>query len=287
MCQLREDQALGRSGRPKRDRRYMTERRSKQEVGHASKMSYAAPALEKGLDILELLAWQRDGLTKSQLARLLDRSASEIFRMLVCLEQRGYIAQGKGAGYLLTQKPIDLVRKHPPTERLIADAAPVMRRLAYKIRQSCHLGVVDADRVLILVQINPPTNLGFYVKPGATMDLMESASGNVIMAHQNEEEREGMLMQWSRRTGKRQPADLANHLKRIRRTGFEKRASNLVKGVVDISFPILDVRGTALGALEIPHIQHTLLPMAQRDVIAASRDAADDINRAIAGRHAG
>src|SRR5215472_10472639 len=89
----RESSSLCHSRRIKRDRSYMKERRSKREVGHTSKMSYAAPALEKGLDILELLGRQRDGLTKSQLARSLDRSASEIFRMLVCLEQRGYVAQ--------------------------------------------------------------------------------------------------------------------------------------------------------------------------------------------------
>lgn len=52
---------------------------------------YATPALVKGLDVLELLARQPAGLTKSQLARELNRTVSEIFRMLICLERRGIL----------------------------------------------------------------------------------------------------------------------------------------------------------------------------------------------------
>src|SRR5260370_39333624 len=56
---------------------------------------YPTPALEKGLDILELLVNHPMGLTKSEVARSLARTVSEIFRMLVCLEERGYISQSR------------------------------------------------------------------------------------------------------------------------------------------------------------------------------------------------
>ena len=52
---------------------------------------YPAPALEKGLDILELLASVSQALTHSEIANRLDRTLTEVFRMLVCLEERGYI----------------------------------------------------------------------------------------------------------------------------------------------------------------------------------------------------
>src|ERR1700755_1625952 len=54
---------------------------------------YTTPALEKGLDILELFASTSEELSKREVARRLGRTVSEIFRMLVCLEQRGYLAQ--------------------------------------------------------------------------------------------------------------------------------------------------------------------------------------------------
>src|SRR5260370_4011048 len=43
---------------------------------------YPTPALEKGLDILELLANHPTGLTQSEVARSLDPTVSEIFRIL-------------------------------------------------------------------------------------------------------------------------------------------------------------------------------------------------------------
>ncbi|HTF67711.1 MAG TPA: helix-turn-helix domain-containing protein [Edaphobacter sp.] len=46
------------------------------------KNTYATPALEKGLDVIELLAHQPGGLTKSEISRELKRTVSEIFRML-------------------------------------------------------------------------------------------------------------------------------------------------------------------------------------------------------------
>ena len=55
--------------------------------------NYSAPALEKGLDILELLSEQEAGLTQSEIARGLGRSIGEIFRMLMVLRDRGFVSQ--------------------------------------------------------------------------------------------------------------------------------------------------------------------------------------------------
>jgi DNA-binding IclR family transcriptional regulator len=246
-------------------------------------MNYATPALEKGLDVLELLAHEPEGLTKSQVARKLNRTVSEIFRMLVCLERRGYIAQVDQERYSLTLKLFKLVQEHPPTERLIVDAFPVMTRFAQDTLQSCHLGVVEGGRVVIVAQVNAPSNLGFYVKLGSTVDMMEAATGYVILAHQDAEQRGRMVEGWSRETGKKTPRDLDVHLDRIRKVGYEKRASYLVKGVVNISFPIFGDRGIALAALTVPFIQHSGSSVQSAHVIEALKKAAMAITHALGG----
>lgn len=247
---------------------------------------YSTPALDKGLDVIELLAHQSAGLTKSQIARELNRTISEIFRMLLCLERRGYIAQVTEDRYSLTLKLFKLVQEHPPTERLIADALPLMQRLAHDTLQSCHLGVLEGGRVAILAQINPPTNLGFYVKLGSTVDLLSSASGYVILAHLDDVQKKRALLQWSQDTGKPTPRDLNVHLARIRKVGHEKFASYLVKGVMNIGFPICDDRGSALGALTVPYIQYLDPKQSIAEVTEALRDAAAGITAAIGGKTA-
>lgn len=250
----------------------------------SGKKSYATPALEKGLDVLELLAAEPAGLTKSEISRRLDRTVSEIFRMLLCLERRGYIAQFKGDRYSLTLKLFKMVQEHPPTERLITEALPRMYRLAHQTRQSCHLGTIEGSEVIILAQVNAPTSIGFYVRPGSSVELMEAATGYVILAHRQEEDRERILADWKQLTGKELPADLAKHLARVRREGFERQPSYRVRGVINISYPIFDQRGLALCALTIPYIQHNEANATADEVNERLREASHDITTAIGGR---
>jgi DNA-binding IclR family transcriptional regulator len=248
------------------------------------KNSYATPALEKGLDVLELLARRSGGLTKSEISRELKRTVSEIFRMLLCLERRGYIAQTEGERYALTLKMFKLVQEHPPTERLIAEALPVMHQVAQETMQSCHMGIIDGAQVTILAQVNAPSSIGFYVKLGSSVELMEATTGYVILAHQDDEHRARTLAEWKRLTGEEVPADLPAHLARVKRQGYESRPSYKVRGVTNISYPIFDERGSATGALTVPYIQHIDASASAADVSTSLKKAAAEISAAIGGK---
>src|ERR1700692_733993 len=248
------------------------------------KHTYATPALEKGLDVIELLAQQPGGLTKSEISRELNRTVSEIFRMLVCLERRGYIAQVDGEQYALTLKLFQLVQEHPPTERLITEALPVMHRVTHEIQQSCHLGIIEAAQVIILAQVNAPTSVGFYVKVGSTVDLMEATSGYVILAYQDKEHRDRTLDEWTRLTGQKIPDDLEKHLARVRRQGYDMRPSYKVRGVMNISYPMFDERGFAIGALTVPYIEHYEASATSKEVCHILDKAALSISQVIGGR---
>src|SRR6202167_3061601 len=95
---------------------------------------YRAPALDKGLDILELLADQKDGLTRAEITKSLGRNASEMYRMLERLVAR----PAGGDRSSLSLKLYALAHRHPPMNRLIAQALPVMQRFAERAEQSCH-----------------------------------------------------------------------------------------------------------------------------------------------------
>jgi DNA-binding IclR family transcriptional regulator len=218
--------------------------------------SYASPALDKGLDVLEMLAHESSGMTKSEIARALGRTVSEIFRMLVCLERRGYIAQAEGdERYSLSLKLFKLAHEHPPTERLLTEALPRMRAIAEETQQSCHLGVLESHQVAILAQANASNSIGLFVKAGSTVDLMKAATGQVILAHLPDDARGRVLERWKAETGSRLPSDLLQHLDRIRARGYEKRASYQVTGVTNVSFPVRDANGHAIAAITVPHIR--------------------------------
>jgi DNA-binding IclR family transcriptional regulator len=217
---------------------------------------YPTPALEKGLDILELFAREPVGLTKSDVARKLGRTMSEIFRMMSCLEDRGYISQSEdGERFRLTLRLFELAQEHPPTKRMISEALPIMQQVAQQLNQSCHLGVLDGHSVVIIAQVDSPLSTGFYVKAGGIGDLMHSATGHVILAHQAPDATSRAIQLWCKQNKASPPRDFDARLTDIKRRGYEERASYEVEGVINFSFPILDARGYALAALSVPFLQ--------------------------------
>jgi DNA-binding IclR family transcriptional regulator len=246
------------------------------------KRDYPTPALEKGLDILELFASTPGGLTVSEVARKLNRTVSEIFRMLLCLEQRGYLSQSENRErYQLTLRLFRLAQEHPPTKRLVTEALPVMHSVAYALRQSCHLGVIDGGHVVIIAQVDAPESTGFYVKMGSKVELMHAATGHVILAYQTEDARMRALEEWTRETQRKKPADLDAHLARIHRRGYERRASYQVTGVVNVSFPVLGASGNAVAGLTIPYVKRIEDTVGIADVVRVMRDAGREISEAL------
>jgi len=248
----------------------------------ATKRYYPTPALEKGLDILELFASTPAGLTVSEVARKLNRTVSEIFRMLLCLEHRGYLTQSANKErYHLTLRLFRLGQEHPPTKRMVTEALPIMHWLAHELRQSCHLGILDGGHVVILAQVDSPESTGFYVKVGSKVDLMHAATGHVILAHLSESACDRAIQEWALESKKKKPADLEDHLAKIRTRGHERRASYEVTGVVNISFPVLNSQGEAVAGLTVPYVKRIEDPIGIPEIIASLRTASQQISAAL------
>ena len=216
---------------------------------------YTAPALEKGLDILEHLSRSDAGLTQAEMARVLGRSVSEIFRMLVVLQDRGYIAFDTGTDrYVLTTLLFEIANRTPLIRRLTTAAAPLMRDLAQKINQSVHLAVLAEDSVLIVGQVDPPARHVMSVRLGTRVDLWRASSGRVMMAFQTADALTEMLSRAPLPPGMTEP-QLQTDLAAIGLRGHEIVDSFVVKGVVNISAPIIGHTGHAIAALTVPHIE--------------------------------
>ncbi len=218
-----------------------------------SSRKYSAPALEKGLDILELLSTQSEGVSQAQVAQMLNRSSGVLFRMLDCLERRGYIRRDPSDDlYRLTSRLYELAHRHPPTNRLLEIALPVMRHLAESVSQSCHIGVYHEGDILIVGEICQPGFIGFSVQPGARVPLQEAASGLVLLAYQSEETRQEWLNTNSEPLSPAKTKKLLPRLNKIREHGYIQQESHVIQGVTDIACPIIGPSGNAFATLSVP-----------------------------------
>jgi DNA-binding IclR family transcriptional regulator len=116
---------------------------------------------------------------------------------------------------------------------------------------------------------------------GSKVDLMHAATGHVILAHQSEDVRERTIEEWRLETKKRKPADLDQHLAKIAARGYERRASYEIAGVVNISFPVLNVQGQAIAGLTIPYVKRLEDTVTLTDIVTALREASREISEAM------
>ncbi|WP_420143081.1 IclR family transcriptional regulator [Sphingobium sp.] len=218
----------------------------------AGKTRYQAPALTKGLEILELLAAASDPITMSDISNALGRSVSEIFRMLQVLEEHGYIARAE-EGYRLTNRLFALGMSQPPIRDLASTALPAMQDLARRAGQSCHLAVASGAEMVVIIAIEAPGLSGFAVRVGYRRPLHRSNSGRILLAFQPADARAAMLGDIRATGDSLDDAALIEELDATVAAGGAVSPSPMLTGITDLSAPIC-VGGVARAALTMPFV---------------------------------
>ncbi|MBI3858358.1 MAG: IclR family transcriptional regulator [Planctomycetes bacterium] len=243
---------------------------------------YAVPALEKGLDLLEVLAAQPEPRSQADLARALGRSPSEIFRMLACLERRGYIVKEEASGrYRLTLRLFELAHTHTPVDQLLHAAEGPMRELARLVRESVHLSVISEGKLLVLAQIESRNRTRVSVEIGARFPAVLTASGRVLLAQLPPEELRAQLARdedWDRLGAAARGRFLADLL-RIRRDGVYQGKSDLTHGIRDVAALVGNPRVGVAAAVCVPSLVVIGRPKPASELRAAVRDCAAAITR--------
>lgn len=241
---------------------------------------YRAPALQKGLSILETLAHTDQAMSMSDISTALGRSRNEIFRMLQVLEEMHYIARDATGGYTLTNRLFALGMQRPPVRDLIATALPVMHDLAEETQQSCHLAVMSGSEMVVVVRTEAPGLLGFAVRVGHRQPLPLAASGLTMMAFQPETTLDKTIEQIEAAHGPIDRDALIATLDRIREQGYVSQDSATITAIHDISAPIL-VEMSAVAALTVPFVSGIGTRIGIARTTRLLRTAAAAISRAL------
>jgi DNA-binding IclR family transcriptional regulator len=218
--------------------------------------AYRAPALEKGLDVLELLAVSSEPLGQTQIAQHLGRSVQEVYRVVLSLERRGYVVRvPPSEGFQLSTRLYDLAVHHPPIRRVTEVAQPILHRLALEVDQALTLAVLDGAFIRIVAQVDNPAPIGFRVRLGALSSVATTASGRTLLAFQTPAMQAWVLARVRSETGEGIDAGrLLRRVHEIRRQGYEMVSGETLKGITDVSFPILRGQGDAVSALTMPFL---------------------------------
>jgi DNA-binding IclR family transcriptional regulator len=219
-----------------------------------AKPSYSAPALEKGLEILELLASTQASMSNRAIAERLGRSKGEIFRMVFVLVARGYLQRDAVTEELtLSNKLFELGIRTPRPRQLAEVAVPAMERLSERTGQSAHLVVVNKGDTVVIATTAGSADVSFSLQLGYRRPALLSTSGQVVIAFQSDVAR-NRLIQEGAALAKEKIRALVRRLDAIVRQGHLVAESHDVVGVTDIAAPILDRHDHAIASIVVPYL---------------------------------
>lgn len=229
---------------------------SKASPSRSRSAAYSAPALEKAIEIIELLASAPAGLPIAEIAVRMHRSMSEVFRIIVVMEKHGWLQKDpETSRYSVTYRMLELALRATPARSLTTVAAPIMGRVSEATNMSCHLVVRLGGRGLI-VQREEHTGLpsGFALRPGAHVDLVRACSGHVLLAFADPHSWPSIERALPRPLAIPKPK-LQKRLALVRKRGYELMPSIRTAGITDISFPVFTFDGNVSAALTVPWLK--------------------------------
>ncbi|MCA5004726.1 IclR family transcriptional regulator [Sphingobacterium bovistauri] len=215
---------------------------------------YKAPALEKGLDIIEFLAKQPAAQSQSEIAIGLNKSPNEIYRMLSALESRGYVHRdGISSKYSLTLKLYYLSHHQSFIEKLRSAALQPMKQTSLIVKEPCHLGVLFNDKVLVIAYSKSPFPISVMIEEGNLYDIFNTASGKILLSSLDKETRNQILDKDESylNLSVSEKEKFQTNLDIIKNQGYIEMSSTYAQGVIDFSVPIGNSSSGIMACLTI------------------------------------
>lgn len=249
-------------------------------MNEQKKVTYTAPALEKGFEILELLADEQKHMSLTQICAALERSKSEIYRMLAALEARGYLSKNQGSDYyFITNKLFNLGMKVPPIGTLIEAAFPIMHKLSADIMQSCHIAVANQQRMVVIARVQSPAIVSLSVRVGHHLELYKTGSGRVLLSYMPKNLRKDTMNNFENSDDEFVREECEALIDNILSKGHARSNSPIVTGLVDLSFPIfLGQSDEVIACLTIPFLEEKGISLSLNKTESYIKKAASDLS---------
>jgi len=250
----------------------------------SSPKKYRVHSLERGLDLIELLAKAPLEKSLKDLSLEAGFNISTAHRILDALKARGYVRQDEtNSRYKLTLKLFELGNRVVEKLNLREEAVPVLRDLADKTGESAYLIIRDEHEALCLERID-----GYHyvkilaLKAGGRMPLHLGAGPRLLLAYLPEEEVERVierkgLSAWTQRSIT-DPAKLKRGLRRIRKEGYALSMDDVVEGAAALACPVRNWNGDVVAVISISGLSSHFKKDKLSELIAIVKNAADQLS---------
>lgn len=209
--------------------------------------------LQRGLDILEYLAANREPIGVRELAQALGMSPSTCYRLMIAFAERGYLQQDlESRRWSLGLKLLELGVTLLNGPGLPSLARSHLEALMHATNESVYLGVRDGDWVVYIDTILSQQALRTNVTLGSRWPLHATALGKVLLAALPDEEVEQVLNRDLNTLTSTTITDreiLYKQIVETRERGYALNFGETIEGIFCAAAPVHDYTGTTVAAI--------------------------------------
>jgi IclR family pca regulon transcriptional regulator len=212
-------------------------------------------AVARGLDVIRAFGPGQAAMSLAAVAGATGLPRPTARRILLTLEQLGYVRLAEGGGYELTPRVLDLGMSYVLSRGLWAVARPHMTALVARTGESSSIGQLDGSDIVYVARVAVPKIVTLSVTIGTRFPAMQTSLGKVLLAALPPAEAERVLAEPSRSgiTPRWQPdaAARAAVLREVRARGWALTDEQLAHGIRSVAVPLRDGEGAVIAALNV------------------------------------
>ena len=212
-------------------------------------------AIARGLDVIRAFGPGQPVMSLAGVAGASGLPRPTARRILLTLEQLGYVRLVGPGGYELTPRVLDLGMSYVLSHGLWEIARPHMEALVARTRESSSIAQLDGSDIVYVARVAVPKIVTLAVTIGTRFPAMQTSLGKVLLAALPLAEAERVLAEPSRSgiTPRWQPdaSERAAALREVRARGWALTDEQLAPGIRSVAVPLRDGDGRVIAALNV------------------------------------
>jgi len=240
--------------------------------------------VQKALNLLEALVKSGQPRRLTELARQLELTKPNVYRLLSTLSALGYVKKDPATSlYSPTLKLWEMGSLLVRDVDLVSVAQPRLRRLCADTHESVQLAVFDAGFVVYVDKADSPQPLKAITTIGSRVPATVTSTGKAMLAWMPRESLEAACQHLKRYTPNTliRRKDIEHDLEETRGRGYAINKGEFRSGVAGIGVPIRDRTGGVVAALGVWGAEKSILGARREELahllIVAARDVSRDL----------
>lgn len=240
--------------------------------------------LDRALNVLELLAVQKNGMGVTEIGQQVGLHKSTVHRLLGALASRGYVEKDAETGmYKIGLKVVEIASLHLNSIELKTEASPYLHTLAAISTQPVHLATLMDGEVVYIEKVDTVTSIRMYSHIGRRVPAHCSGVGRALYLDYSDAELMEIFKNYDFTAYT--PNTATNLGKFIQRMGQARKLGYVIDdeehepGIRCIAAPIRDYRGKIIASVSTSGDKTIISPERDEELAAQVLRCADEISR--------